>query len=155
MPSPSISLFTLLLLLPSILASPPPPPTINPSLNPRQSPTDLQSYTSSLANIPAPSITNSGIPTRPFAVEGNTFPDFSSAADRSCDVQFDGCQGVANSGNKTEKGGVTVEMCGGQREQCYGAQREAKVQSFGASGMFTVNIGADPEFPEFDLICDG
>jgi hypothetical protein len=52
-------------------------------------------------------------------VEGNTFPDFAAAAQRSCDVQFQGCQGMANGdggGKGKGKGkGMTVGMCDEQR----------------------------------------
>lgn len=40
-------------------------------------------------------------------------------------------------------------------DQCRLAQENARVKTFGQSGMFTINIGPDPLFPEFDLICDG
>lgn len=53
---------------------------------------------------------NSGIPDRPFQVEGNNFPDFATAAQRSCDEQFQGCQEMANkagngNGNKNGRRG--------------------------------------------------
>ncbi|KAJ4333919.1 hypothetical protein N0V95_009311, partial [Ascochyta clinopodiicola] len=58
--------------------------------------TDLQTFDSALGGVRASSITNSGVPDRPFAVDGNYFPDFESAAQRSCDEQFQGCQLAAN-----------------------------------------------------------
>lgn len=57
---------------------------------------DLQSFSGSLGGVRASSIMNSGIPDRPFQVDGANFPDFATAAMRSCDEQFDGCQRMAN-----------------------------------------------------------
>src|SRR5690242_13916660 len=68
--------------------------------------TDLQTFSSALGGVSASSIMNSGIPDRPFQVEGNNFPDFATAAQRSCDEQFQGCQELANkAGNGNGNGG--------------------------------------------------
>lgn len=48
---------------------------------------------------------NSGIPDRPFDVGGSSFPDFKTAAQRSCDEQFQGCQKMANSAGGGGGGG--------------------------------------------------
>jgi hypothetical protein len=95
---------------------------------------DLQTFDQALGGIRASSIMNSGIPDRPFAVDGNNFPDFANAAQRSCDEQFQGCQQMANSqgngsgggggkgkgkgrdnGNGNGNGGLTVDMCSQQK----------------------------------------
>ena len=97
---------------------------------------DLQTFDQALGGVRASSIMNSGIPDRPFAVDGNNFPDFATAAQRSCDEQFQGCQQMANSqgngGGNGENGeggkgkgkgrdnadgnaGLTVNMCNEQK----------------------------------------
>ena len=66
---------------------------------------DLQTFDSALAGVRASSITNSGSTERPFQVGDDTFPDFATAAQRSCDQQFQGCQKAANEGgNKPPRG---------------------------------------------------
>jgi hypothetical protein len=46
-----------------------------------------------------------------------------------------------------------VNDCDKQSESCKSAQSSAKVQDF-TTGVATKNIGPDPDFPDFDLICD-
>jgi hypothetical protein len=53
--------------------------------------TDLQTFTGALAGVAASPITSSGDAKRPFSVDGDTFTDFQSAAERSCDNQKNGC----------------------------------------------------------------
>ena len=69
---------------------------------------DLQSFSGSLGGVRASAIMNSGIPDRPFQVDGSNFPDFMTAAMRSCDEQFDGCQKMANSKGGGGGGGGDV-----------------------------------------------
>jgi hypothetical protein len=38
-------------------------------------------------------------------------------------------------------------------DECNNAQRNAAVQDFQAA-VASTNIGPDPQFPDFDLICD-
>jgi hypothetical protein len=57
---------------------------------------DLQTFASALGGTKASAITNSGDKERPFSVDGDTFTDFNSAAQRSCDNQFQACQNAAN-----------------------------------------------------------
>lgn len=187
---------------------------------------DLQSFSGSLGGVRASSIMNSGIPDRPFQVEGSNFPDFATAAMRSCDEQFDGCQKMANSkgggggggggdvntkadgggngngnanangngggnGGKQGDGGkakggkaraeprddaaagkLTVNMCDDQKstfspewcsecmglltcveDKCKQTQQTASVKDF--TPVASENIGPDPAFPDFDLICEG
>lgn len=99
------ALLTLLFTLTSAAASPAPPLLDTDhaiSLWPRdmlfyRAVKDLQTFDSALGGIRASSIMNSGIPDRPFDVGGSSFPDFQTAAQRSCDEQFQGCQRMANS----------------------------------------------------------
>jgi hypothetical protein len=57
---------------------------------------DLQTFDSAIGGVHASSITNSGSTDRPFKVGDDTFTDFATAAQRSCDEQFQGCQKAAN-----------------------------------------------------------
>lgn len=75
--------------------------------------TDLQSFTSALGGAAADSITNSGDSERPFQVDGDTFTDFESAAQRSCDNQFNECSQRAN--EQGNKGDFKVEDCDDQK----------------------------------------
>ena len=76
---------------------------------------------------------HSGIPDRPFAVDGNNFPDFASAAQRSCDEQFQGCQERANAmGNGNGSGNANGDQ-----------------QDGGGEGKLTVNM-CDQQKGEFD-----
>lgn len=60
-----------------------------------------------------PQITNSGDLDRPYEVEGDTFPDFASAASRSCDTQKNDCADAANNG-----GGFEISECEAQNGEC-------------------------------------
>ncbi|KAF2794738.1 hypothetical protein K505DRAFT_324555 [Melanomma pulvis-pyrius CBS 109.77] len=113
--------------------------------------TDLQTFNGALGGVAASPITNSGDSKRPFAVDGDTFPDFKSASGRSCDNQKNGCSEAANA--QGNKGTTTVSDCDKQKDQCTAAQSSAKVQDF-TTGVASTNIGPDPAFPDFDLICD-
>ncbi len=76
---------------------------------------DLQTYEGSLGGVKAGPITASGNSKAPFAAAGAMFADFGAASQRTCDVQFNSCQEVANkAGNK---GAVTVNGCGEQRSK--------------------------------------
>ena len=69
---------------------------------------DLQTFTGALGGTKASPITNSGDAKRPFKVDGDTFTDFDTAAQRSCDNQFQGCSRAANAngnGNGNGNGG--------------------------------------------------
>lgn len=63
--------------------------------------------------LPPPQITNSGDLDRPYEVEGDTFPDFASAASRSCDTQKNDCADAANNG-----GGFEISECEAQNGEC-------------------------------------
>ncbi|KAL5380449.1 hypothetical protein DPSP01_007771 [Paraphaeosphaeria sporulosa] len=116
----------------------------------RQS-TNLQTFDSALGGVQASPIEKSGDSKRPFSVDGDTFPDFDTAGQRSCDNQFQGCSKKANeSGNK---GGFKVSDCDDQKGKCNDAQKSATVKDFQTS-VASTNIGPDPDFPDFDLICE-
>ncbi|KAF1346349.1 hypothetical protein EJ07DRAFT_169912 [Lizonia empirigonia] len=135
----------LLLLAPSLSTAHPSPPLLTSpytiSLAPHHTlflrqQTDLQTFASALGGVRAPPITSSGDLQRPF--------------------EFQGCQGVANGagGGGGGKGGLTVGMCDDQKAKCNTAQQQAKVKDF-SQGVLSTNIGPDPLFPDFDLICEG
>jgi hypothetical protein len=82
-------------------------------------------------------------------------------------VQFNACASEANA-NGGNKGTFSVNDCDRQKNACSSAQAiatatafsaqqtqssgTAQVQSSGNGGQ--INIGPDPAFPDFDLICD-
>ncbi|KAL6159000.1 hypothetical protein ACJQWK_07880 [Exserohilum turcicum] len=161
------ALLTLLhLALPALSHASPQPPLITSdyemSLVPRnmlflRQLTNLQTFDGNLGNSPAPPITNSGDEKRPFKVDGDTFTQFDSAAQRSCDNQFQGCSTTANKaggGGDGKNGKLTVNQCDGQKNKCLEAQKNAKVKDF-KGAVASTNIGPDPNFPDFDLICEG
>jgi len=73
---------------------------------------NLQTFTGSLGGA-APPITQSGDSSRPFEVGRSTFTDFKSAAQRTCDNQFNACANQANA--EQNKGGFTVTDCNNQK----------------------------------------
>ncbi|KAF2833710.1 hypothetical protein CC86DRAFT_278513 [Ophiobolus disseminans] len=207
------TLLTLLFALPALSHASPQPALVRSdyeiSLIPRHTLflrqlADLQTFDQALGGSRASAITNSGDPQRPFSVEGDTFDSFQSAAQRSCDRQFQACQGVANGGgnggggnqgngnrnnnnggnnaqnrdrnrkgkrqddgrgngngsgngngnNKRQEGGLTVQQCDQQKNECNSVQQSAQVKDF-QTGVASTNIGPDPAFPDFDLICEG
>ncbi|KAI0835393.1 hypothetical protein F5Y06DRAFT_299538 [Hypoxylon sp. FL0890] len=64
----------------------------------------------------APSVTNSGDASRPFAVNGNTFVDESTAKQRACDIQNNNCSDAANAGAS-----FTLADCQAQQKACLAA----------------------------------
>lgn len=144
--------------------------------------TDLQTFTETVGGVSASAITKSGDDKRTFSVDGETFTDFDTAAKRTCDVQFDGCQKKAN--EPGSKGVLSVSDCDAQKGEfltslllgwvgrdkgscrclggmranecigrCNDAQQTARVKDF-QSSQPAENIGPDPDFPDFDLVCD-
>ncbi|CCF47618.1 hypothetical protein CH063_04217, partial [Colletotrichum higginsianum] len=69
-------------------------------LLPRQGSQNLQTFDGDLGGVKASAITKSNNPERPFEVDGDTFPDFATAANRSCDNQKNKCSQAANNGEK-------------------------------------------------------
>lgn len=72
---------------------------------------NLQMFTTALGEIVAPPIAMSNDSQRPYEVNGSTFPDFATAAKRSCDIQYNSCQDVANEKARH----FTVGDCDNQR----------------------------------------
>lgn len=87
---------------------------------------NLQTFAGKLGAA-ASAITFSGDIKRPFLVIGSTFVNFSAAAARTCDVQFNACANAANSGQN-----ISLANCNAQKTACTAAQAAATVTSFGA-----------------------
>ncbi|KAL4810528.1 hypothetical protein BDV18DRAFT_131204 [Aspergillus unguis] len=62
-----------------------------------------------------PAITETGDSERPYEVDGNTFTDYESAAQRSCNIQFDDCQRIANTDSSAS---FSLEDCQNQQDDC-------------------------------------
>ncbi|KAL4924324.1 uncharacterized protein BDV17DRAFT_218914 [Aspergillus undulatus] len=62
-----------------------------------------------------PTITETGDSERPYAVDGNTFADYDSAAQRSCNIQYDSCQLAANTDSSAS---FSLEDCQNQQNDC-------------------------------------
>lgn len=75
---------------------------------------NLQAFTGALGGIKADAVTNSGNSERPFEVDGDTFTDFNSAAQRSCDNQKNKCAQQANNGGNA---GFEVSDCDNQNSE--------------------------------------
>ncbi|KAF3768704.1 hypothetical protein M406DRAFT_44477 [Cryphonectria parasitica EP155] len=82
-------------------------------LLPRQSSTNLQTFSGALGGITAEPVTKTDDSKRPFAVAGDTFTDFADAAGRSCDNQMNSCASMANSGGQS----FTVSDCNEQNSE--------------------------------------
>jgi len=72
--------------------------------------TNLQAFSGALGGQSASPIINSGDPDRPFEVDGDTFPDFETAANRACDNQKNRCAEIANA-NGGQGGQFSVGDC--------------------------------------------
>lgn len=96
---------------------------------------DLQTFTQNLGGFSASPITNSGDAKRPFEVDGDTFTDFDSGAQRSCDNQFQKCSQAAN--EQGNKGGFKVEDCDQQKSEYTqrGLTGEGEGERGGTGGM--------------------
>jgi hypothetical protein len=86
---------------------------------------NLQTFTQSLGGFSASPITNSGDDKRPFNVDGDTFTDFNSAAQRSCDNQFQQCSQTANE-NGGNKGAFSVSECDTQKRMLSALKKGVK-----------------------------
>ncbi|KAL4918538.1 hypothetical protein BDW62DRAFT_62612 [Aspergillus aurantiobrunneus] len=60
-------------------------------------------------------IIETGDSERPYTVDGNTFTDYNSAAQRSCNIQFDNCQKIANEDSSAS---FSVDDCQSQQNDC-------------------------------------
>ena len=87
--------------------------SLSPLLQPgtRRTISNLQMFTSALGGIVAPPIAMSNNSKRPYKVYGSTFPDFPTAAKKSCDVQHNLCRDAANQ----KATHFTVDDCDNQR----------------------------------------
>ncbi|KAI4604157.1 hypothetical protein KJ359_000285 [Pestalotiopsis sp. 9143b] len=108
------------------------------ALFPRQA-TNLQTFTGALGGASADPVRNTE---RPFEVDGDTFPDFSTAAGRSCDNQKNACAKVANS---QQGGSLQVSDCDQQNTECKAAATTATTTSFAT----LTSSNAD-----FDFFCE-
>ncbi|KAL3417187.1 hypothetical protein PVAG01_11187 [Phlyctema vagabunda] len=107
--------------------------------------TNLQAFTGALGGAAAPAITNSGDSQRPFEVDGDTFTDFKTAAERACNNQKNSCAKIANDGK--DKADFKVSDCDEQNSKCQdAASSSSTIQNF------QVLASQDAEF---DYICDG
>lgn len=88
---------------------------------------NLQAFTGNKGNAPASAITSSGNTDRPFEVDGDTFTDFQSAANRACDNQKNTCAKTANNGSDTT---LQVSDCDTQNTQCKAAASSATATAF-------------------------
>lgn len=70
----------------------------------------------------------SGNSERPFEVNGDTFPDFPTAANRVCDNQKNACADMANDASKQTR--FRVGDCDEQRERCMNSAQSATETSF-------------------------
>ncbi|KAH8882693.1 hypothetical protein GQ53DRAFT_831337 [Thozetella sp. PMI_491] len=125
-------------------------------LLPRQTVQNLQVFSGSLGGIKASAITNSGDTARPFEVDGDTFTDFQSAANRACDNQHNSCANAANS----KQGTFEVGDCDKQDTSCKAAANTATQTSFqntgntGGTGTSTGQGVLVSSNAEFDFFCD-
>ncbi|KAF3019765.1 hypothetical protein E8E14_011190 [Neopestalotiopsis sp. 37M] len=110
-------------------------------LFPRQASTNLQVFSGALGGASASPITQSSDPDRPFEVDGDTFPDFSTAAQRSCDNQKNACADIANK----QQGSLEVGDCDQQNTECKQAVSTATTTSFAT--LTSSNA-------EFDFFCE-
>lgn len=103
---------------------------------------NLQAFTGALGGVKADAVTNSGNSERPFEVDGDTFTDFNSAAQRSCDNQKNKCAQVANSGDGA---GFEVSDCDQQNNQCKDSINTATQTAF---------LTLTSSNAEFDFFCE-
>ncbi|KAL2868233.1 uncharacterized protein BJX67DRAFT_49850 [Aspergillus lucknowensis] len=117
----------------------------------------------------APTIMRTADSERPFSVDGDTFTDYDSAAQRSCNIQFDNCQSAANEDSSTS---FSVEDCQTQQDDCFADPPSAEnatmvtgVDNSGSSASETAESTTKsdsaalaqttiPYDSEFDLVCD-
>ncbi|RHZ44622.1 uncharacterized protein CDV56_103588 [Aspergillus thermomutatus] len=118
---------------------------------------DLQSFAGTLGGA-APAVTSTGDAERPYGVDGNTFTDFESAAQRSCNEQFDSCQKIANTDPSAS---FSLQDCQNQLTSCMSVSTvQATAASINhlesASGTDSGPIAQTtiPYDDEFDLVCD-
>lgn len=104
---------------------------------------NLQVFTGALGGVRASAITNTGDPQRQFGVDGDSFNDFRSAANRACDNQFNDCADIANS----KQGNFAVNDCDRQKDACKAALEATPTKSFPPPVLVS-------QTAEFDIFCD-
>ncbi|KAF4124777.1 hypothetical protein GMORB2_5443 [Geosmithia morbida] len=111
-------------------------------LHPRQTDgQNLQSFDGAMGGVSADAITFSGDTERPYQVNGDTFPDYSTAANRACDNQKNGCADMANDAQADVD--FEVSDCDQQRERCM------SVSSSAADTAFREKVSSDADFDYF------
>ncbi|KAK9780098.1 hypothetical protein AB5N19_07770 [Seiridium cardinale] len=108
----------------------------------RQTAPPIQFFTNALGGAAASPVTKSDDTERPFEVDGDTFTDFQTAAQRSCDNQKNSCADVANS---QQGGSLAVNDCDQQSTECKAAASTATTTSFAT--LTSSNA-------EFDFFCE-
>ncbi|KAK3906611.1 hypothetical protein C8A05DRAFT_40639 [Staphylotrichum tortipilum] len=98
----------------------------------------LQTFNGALGGARAAAITNSGNPERPFEVDGDTFRDFETAANRACDNQKNVCADFANNGT----GSFKVGDCDQQSDRCKNSATSASVREFPPPVLATTGSSA-------------
>ncbi|TPX14508.1 uncharacterized protein E0L32_005472 [Thyridium curvatum] len=98
---------------------------------------NLQAFSGALGGVAASAITQSSNKERPFEVDGDTFPDFATAANRACDNQHNKCAEVANS---KQGGGLKVSDCDQQTNKCKAAANSSTQQAFQAVMIMFLGI---------------
>ncbi|KAH1287397.1 hypothetical protein KXX16_001130 [Aspergillus fumigatus] len=118
---------------------------------------DLQYFAGALGGA-APAVRSIGDSERPYGVSGNTFTDFESAAQRSCNEQFDSCQKIANTDRSAS---FSLQDCQDQLKRCMSVSTAQAM----AAGINHPDSASDttagpiaqttiPYDDEFDLVCD-
>ncbi|KAK8068015.1 hypothetical protein PG996_007127 [Apiospora saccharicola] len=100
---------------------------------------DIQPFNGKLGGFSAASSQDKK---RPFTVEGDTFTDFKTAANRACDNQKNDC---ADAANKNKNAGFKVSDCDKQNKDCKDAIASATLTSFAVLTSSTA---------EFDIFCE-
>ncbi|KAL2813499.1 hypothetical protein BDW59DRAFT_30847 [Aspergillus cavernicola] len=113
----------------------------------------------------APAVVDTGDTERPFGVDGDTFTDYDSAAQRSCNIQFDNCQRAANGDSSVS---FSVVDCSNQQNVCLvdppsaeepstsmtATEDENSDTTESESGLGSIVQTAIPYDSEYDLVCD-
>ncbi|KAK4229047.1 hypothetical protein QBC38DRAFT_473578 [Podospora fimiseda] len=105
---------------------------------------NLQAFTGALGGLGASAILNSGDPDRPFEVDGDTFIDFDTAANRACDNQKNRCAEAANNLKQ-----FSVGDCDRQSETC--KSEAAATTNRGFAPPESVLVSSNEQF---DFFCD-
>ncbi|KAK4165758.1 hypothetical protein QBC43DRAFT_315104 [Cladorrhinum sp. PSN259] len=108
---------------------------------------NLQSFSGALGGERASDILNSGDPDRPFEVDGDTFRDYDTAANRACDNQKNRCAEIANNSGSARQ--FSVNDCDRQSEACKSTASAAANRAFAAPASVLVSSNE-----QFDFFCD-